>query len=98
MLLQLLKWVTDAGLLISAAMTAKITARNLGYQLSHILYQSQSKSLKEAMSMRSVPPTVQDHVLYYLENAYMTYNRIAMAGSATMLTIIPNSIKSAKSK
>ena len=94
-MLQLLKWSTDVGLLISAAMTAKLTARNLGGQLAHIVFQSRQSCIREAMAMRAIPAGVQNHMLYYLENSYITYNRITM--SASVLASIPTTLKSTKS-
>ena len=91
-----MKMVTNISLLISAGMTAKITARNLGSNIGYITFQTSQKGLKEAMQMRNVPSSVQSHMLHYLENAYFSYNRIAMSGAAAMLTAIPNPLKSTK--
>ena len=46
--------------------------------------------------MRFVPSCVQQHMLHYLQYAYIVYNRITMSGSATMLSVIPNNLKSTK--
>ena len=97
-LLILLKWVSNLGLLISAAMTAKIIARNLGYQLTHIVFQSQQKSITEAMTMRCVPPHVQTCLLHYTSSVFCLYNRITEPGSASMLTAIPATLKWTKSR
>jgi len=93
---EILKIVTDVALLITAAMTAKITARNLGAQIDYITYRTGQKSLKQAMRMRNVPPFVQSHMLHYLDNAYVTYNRIAMSSAASAFQGIPNPFKSTR--
>ena len=92
----LLKIVANVALLISASMAARITAGCLGSTIGIITFQTSQKSLKEAMQMRNVPACVQSHMLHYLENAYITYNRIAMSGAAALAMAIPKPLKSTK--